>query len=269
MDNIVTITSLTFSYSSSYIFKDFDLSIKRGSFTSIVGSNGSGKSTLLRILVGLYPFKGTINIDNMDLNDKNKEQIRKKIGMVFENPDLNFVTETVEDEIVFPMENLKFNKEQIEEQLDEILELFHLNELRKYSIHQLSGGEKQLVALASAYALKPNILILDEALAMIDGTTKEIILKILKKLNHDKKVTVIMVTHDLEDSLKSDTIIVLNNGQILKEGLKQEILNDEKLLKKAHLEQPFMASLSNKLAYYDLVKTPIYDMNRMVNTLWK
>ncbi len=265
---IIEMKDVSFSFGKEKIFDKLNLTFDKGTFTTIAGSNGSGKSTLLKLIDGFYSFKGTILVDQLQLSDTNRKEIRKKIGMIFDNPDLNFVTETVEDEIVFPMENLRFSREMMEERLLEVLELFQLEEIREYSVHQLSGGQKQLVSFAASYALMPDILLLDEAFSMIDFKTKEKILKIMKKLQK-KGTTIIQVTNDLEESIYSDRIILLNNGKIVGDGSKSTVLCDEKLLRKAGLEPPFMADLSIKLKYYGLVDDPIFEPDRMVNHLWK
>lgn len=265
---LIDIKEISFHFNDNKIFEKFSLTFEKGTFTTIAGSNGSGKSTLLKLINGFYPFKGSIVIDGIELSDSTRKDVRRKVGMIFDNPNLNFVTETVEDEIVFPMENLRFSREMMEERLSETLKLFNLEEIREYSIHQLSGGQKQLVAFAASYALMPDILLLDEAFSMIDLKTKEQILKIIKKLQK-KGITIIQVTNDLEESIYSDRIILLQKGKVVGDSVPSEILSDEKLLHKVGLELPFMALLSLKLKYYNLVEEPIFKLDRMVDHLWK
>lgn len=269
VSEMITIDNLSCSIKQTVIFDQFNLIISRGSFTTIAGPNSSGKSTLLRILIGLEEYQGTIEIDDLVLSEAAKKSIRSKTGIVFENPDLNFVTETVEDELLFPMENANYSRNVMKKRVDELLDLFSLKELKNCSIHQLSGGEKQLVAIASALALEPTLLLLDEAFSMIDGISKEKCLRILKKLNKEKKLTIVQVTHDLEESIYGTDLVLIKDGKLLASGKVMDLLTDEKLIKKSALESPFMVQLSQKLMYYDLIKEPILDMNRMVNTLWK
>lgn len=265
---IIELKDVSFGYSKKQIFEKFNLAIEKGEFVTLAGSNGSGKSTLLKLIAGFYEFKGTICVDKIPLTVESKADIRKKLGMIFDHPDLNFVTETVEDEIVFPMENLQYSKEKMEERLNEVLSIFELEEVKECSVHQLSGGQKQLVAFASAYAYEPSVLLLDEAFSMVDLITKQKLFRILKKLKR-RGTTILQVTNDLEESLFSDRIILFRNGCIMKDGTKLEVLSDERTLAKVGLEAPFSASLSTKLIYYNLLEEPVLELDRMVEQLWK
>ncbi len=269
MDNIIMIKNLNFSYDNKVIFKDFNLDIEKGKFVHIVGSTGSGKSTLVKILVGLLKAEGYINIYRMNLCEDNLMDIRRNVGVVFENPDNTFVAETVLDEIVFSLENLEYERTTIKSKVDKVLEYIPIKELLEKNPHYLSGGEKQLVSLASALITEPKILILDEAFTMVDGVMKDKILKLLKKINHEKKITIINVTHDMEETIFGDEIVVLDKGKLVLSGDKLEVYKQEKKLKRLGLDLPFMVELSNKLSYYGLVDKTILDMNEMVNHLWK
>lgn len=269
MDNIITIKNLCFHYDHKVIFSDFNLDIEKGKFIHIVGPNGSGKSTLVKILVGLLKFSGDINIYHMNLCDDNLIDIRKNIGVVFENPDDIFVADTVLDEIVFSLENLGYSQNQIKKRIDKVLDLIPITHLLDKNPHYLSGGEKQLVSLACALILEPKILILDEALSMVDGIEKQNILKLLKKICNDKKTTIINVTHDMEETIYGDKIVVINKGELVFNDEKHEVYKNEKALKSMGLELPFMVDLSNRLSYYGLVDKVILDMNAMVRHLWK
>lgn len=269
MDNIIAIKNLNFSYGDKVIFKDFNLDIEKGKFIHIVGSNGSGKSTLVKVLVGLLKPEGYINIYRMNLCEDNLMDIRRNVGVVFENPENTFVAETVLDEIVFPLENLDYAKSTIKKKIDKVLEYLPIEELLEKNPHYLSGGEKQLIGLASALITEPKILILDDAISMLDGITKNKILKLLKRLNNEKKITIINVTHDMEETTYGDEIVVLDKGKLVLSGDKLEVYKEEKKLKRLGLDLPFMVDLSNKLSYYGLVDKTILDMNEMVNHLWK
>lgn len=269
MDNIIKIKNMSFSYKDKIIFENFDLDIEKGKFIHIVGPNGSGKSTLIKILLGLLKAEGYINVYRMNMCEDNLMDIRRNIGVVFENPDNTFVAETVADDIAFSLENLQYTSKTISEKINKISKYLNIESLLEKNPHYLSRGEKQLVALASALVTEPKLLIIDEALNMLDGIDKENILKLLKKLVKEKKITVINVTHDMEDTIYGDKIIVLDNGQILLNDDKKTVYKEEKLLKKIGLELPFMVDLSNKLRYYGLVDDDILSMNEMVNHLWK
>ena len=269
MNNIIRIKNMSFSYKNKTIFQNFDLDIEKGQFIHIVGPNGSGKSTLIKILLGLLKAEGYINVYRMNMCDDNLMDIRRNIGVVFENPDNTFVAETVADDIAFSLENLQYTSRTIGEKINKISKFLNIEHLLEKNPHYLSRGDKQLVALASALVTDPKLLIIDEALNMLDGIDKESILKLLKKLVKEKKITVINVTHDMEDTIYGDKIIVLDQGQILLYDDKKQVYKEEKLLKKIGLELPFMVDLSNKLRYYGLVDDDILSMNEMVNHLWK
>lgn len=264
MSNIIEIKDLNFKYENE-VFRNFNLTIKEKTWTTIIGPNGSGKSTLLKILLGLLDCQGEIKIDGLSLNHKNKYLIREKIGIVFENPDNQFVSEVVRDELIFKLENLGKNKEYISKKIEYITDLFDIKDLLKKTPYELSNSEKQVISLASSLINEPKILILDEALNNIEKFNKENVYKILKDLN----ITIINVTHDMEETILGDEIIILDNGNLIMQGTKEVVLREEKLFNKLGLELPFMAQLSLKLSYYDLVDDLIFDMEEMVDKLWK
>lgn len=263
--NSIQIQNLTYEP----LFHDLNLEIKRGSFLSLVGRNGCGKSVLVKILLGLISAEGTILIDGFQMNKKNKRQMRKKIGVVFENPDSNFVAETPREDMSTYLRNLGYAESKIQTRITEVAGQFGITELLDYSISNLSGGEKQIIALATVTLHKPSILILDDAFSMVDGITKEKMIKIIKKMNREEKMTVIQITHDMDDTLYGSEIAVIDSNQIILHDKKEKVFEEEKLLKRAGLELPFMASLSLKLQFYDLIDTMILDMDKMVNALWK
>lgn len=269
MDSIIKIKNMSFSYKNKSIFNNFDLEIEKGKFIHIVGSNGSGKSTLVKILLGLIKAEGYINVYRMNMCEANLMDIRRNIGVVLENPDNTFVAETVADDIAFALENLQYTPKTIESKIKKISEYLKIEDLLEKNPHYLSGGEKQLVALASAMVTEPKILILDEALTMLDGVEKDNILKLLKRMVKEKKITIINVTHDMEETTYGDQIIVLDKGKIIFNDDKEIVYKEEKKLKSVGLELPFMVDLSNKLRYYGLVDDDILSMNEMVNHLWK
>ncbi|NLL44391.1 MAG: ATP-binding cassette domain-containing protein [Mollicutes bacterium] len=269
MNDLIIIKDLTFCYDKEYIFSRFNLNIKENSWVTLVGPNGSGKSTLIKILLGLYKFDGYISICQKILNTENLREIRSKIGVVFENPDNCFVAETVMDEIAFSLENLEIPKKEIKKRIIEVANLLRITNILEKNPHALSGGQKQLVALASALALEPKILILDEALTKIDNQDKMRILEIIKQLHHEKKMTIVNATHDIEEAVYGDDIIVIDKGKIVLKGPKELVLKEEKIFRELGLGLPFMASLSLKLQYYNLIDKMILDMDELVNVLWK
>ena len=267
--NIIDIKGLSFKYDDKIIFDNFNLQIKEGSFISVVGQNGSGKSTLIKILLGLLKYDGEVKVDGLNLDKANLNEIRKKIGVVFENPDNQFIAETVMDDIAFSLENLKMKPREIKVKVKEIANYVGITHLLEKEPHSLSGGEKQLVALASALVHEPKILILDEALTMVDTRVRKQIYDILNDIHKNKKVTIINVTHDMDEILYGEEILLLDNGKIILNGSKEEVLLEEKVFNKLNLDLPFMVSLSIKLMYYGLIDRLIFDMNEMVSEIWK
>lgn len=269
MDNIIIVKKLNCSYGEKQILKNVNFDIKKGDFVSIVGPSGCGKSTLAKLLLGLIPFEGYVNVCNMNICQDNLAEIRKMIGIVFENPDNYFVVDTVEDELAFALENLNLPPQIIHKKIEEIVAYLDIEHLLKKSISQLSGGEKQLVALASVLVQEPKILVLDEAFTMVDGESHRLLLKLIKKIHQDKKMTVINITDDMNDTIYGNEIIVLNKGNVIFEGKKEILFEDEKKLKSIGLNLPFIVDLSKKLGYYGLTDKIIWNMNQMVKQLWK
>ena len=268
---MIEIQDLVYQYeknSPDYIFDKLSFKLEKGSFTTLVGPIGSGKSTLIKILLGLIKVDSYIKIDDLVLCSNNMKQIRMEIGVVFENPEDVFVAETVMDEIAFALENQNKSKKEIWRKVDDIADCVGLMSLLDCDPLTLSEGEKILVSLASALVADPQILILDEALSMLDEISKRKILGILKECN-EKGVTILNITHDLNESLYGKDIVLLQSGKVLLQGRKEEILKQESKLKRAGLELPFLADLSIRLMYYGVLDHMILDMDEMVNAIWK
>lgn len=263
---MISVKKLDFNYKSKPIFTNFDLEIKEKTITTIIGPNGSGKSTLAKILVGLLNFEGNILVNGVELNKENINEIRQQIGVVFENPDNQFIKETVFDEIAFTLNNL--NSPTIEEDVHNIARFFNISNLLDCKINNLNTNQKVLVCLASALVHKPKVLILDETLSLIDQLEKDKIIKILKCLKKNG-LTIINISHDVEDTLISDNIIIMDKGKIVLKGKKSRIYKNEKLLNSLGYKLPFMVELSNRLIFYGLIDHIIYDMKEMVDELWQ
>ena len=269
MKNIIEMENINFSYNKNQIFKNLNLTFEKGSFTTIIGNNGSGKSTLIRLLVGLLVCEGKITINGLELNHDNLKKIISKIGVVFENPDDQFVAETVLDDIVFSLENMQVDKKEIDKRVKKISKFIGIEDILDKEPHNLSGGQKQLVALASALITDPDILILDEALTMIDPDTRIKIYKILEQINKVNKITIINVTHNMDEILYGDNLIVMDKGNIVLNGPKEFVFLEEKTFNKLGLKLPFIVELTTKLQYYGLIDHLIFDMEELVNEIWK
>ncbi|MGM9849946.1 MAG: energy-coupling factor ABC transporter ATP-binding protein [Bacilli bacterium] len=269
MDNMIVINKLSFKYDYRVIFNNLCLSIKKGKFTTILGNNGCGKSTLVRLLTGLEDSNGSISIDGVILNNSSLSSIRRKIGVVFENPDNTLISETVMEDLAFPLENLNCSRDYIYSKINEISKYLGIDHLLNRCPRDLSGGEKQLVGLGCALITGPELIILDEAFSMVDSMSKLNMLKLLRRIKKDYNVTILNISHDIEESIYGDDIIVINEGKVVIHDSKKNVYREEKLLNKLGFELPFMVSLSNKLSYYDLLDKVVYDMEDMVDLLWK
>ena len=265
---MISIKKLGFKYRQKEIFNDLDMVIEKGKITSIIGPNGCGKSTLVKILVGLYRYTGSIVIDNIPLLKDNRKAIRQKIGVVFTNPDNQFVAETVIDDIAFTLENMNYKKIHISKKIEEVTKYLGIYDILEANPHDLNSNQKQLVSLASALVHDPDILILDEALTLLDPLEKDRVLDIFKKLKK-KKIKNNYINYKIVNTLISDMIYVMDEGKIILSGSKEEVYKEEKVLKSLGFKLPFMVELSNRLMFYDLIDHVIYDMKEMVDILWK
>lgn len=246
---MIKISDLSFSYNGKDdAISHMDLVIEKGSWISVLGHNGSGKSTLAKLMVGLLsPSSGTIEIDGILLNEENLKDIRKKIGIVFQNPDNQFVGVTVKHDIAFGLENQCLPHDEMMEKIERYAKLVNMSEFLSKEPHKLSGGQKQRVAIAGALAMEQDILILDEATSMLDPEGTEEIITLIKKLNREYHKTIITITHDLEFASSADRLVVLKGGQKILEGTPDVVFREQELLESSHLELPFALKLYNQL----------------------
>ena len=241
----------------SNLFINLNLTIKEKSFTTIVGSSSSGKTTLAKLLCGII---------------KNKQVTTEKtenIAVIFDQIEDNFIYDTVIDNLAFPLENRNIQRTEMKKRITQIADYLDINPLLECNIHTLSGGEKELVALAEALITEPKLLILDETFGMLDEKQKQKCFKLLKKINREKKTTIIYLTSDVENVIYGKEIAILANKTIKKQGPIKELLTDEKSFKIARQKLPFMADLSLKLKYYNLIDGLILEESKMVDALWK
>lgn len=249
MDKIV-VKNLTYSYTAnSKAVDDLSLQIEQGSFTSIIGHNGSGKSTLAKLIVGLLKANnGQIFVDDVLLDEKSVNDIRKKVAIVFQNPDNQFIGSTVEDDIAFGLENRQIPSKDMPDIIKKYAEYVKMEDYLKNEPTFLSGGQKQRVAIAGALALKPEILILDEATAMIDAKGKREIFLTIKHMRKDNPdLTIISITHEVEEALLSDRVIVMDGGKAVYSGSPMEVFSNKEVREKYKLQAPFLISLKEEL----------------------
>jgi len=254
-----------------YIYKDdlketlsgLSFDIKQGEWVSIIGANGSGKSTLVKILSGLInKSSGTIFFDDTELTEDNLYEIRKHLGIVFQNPDNQFVETTVEDDIAFGLENLCIPQDKMEDLIDESLKKVNMLDFKYSDPYSLSGGQKQRVAIASILSINPDILIFDEATSMLDPKGRLSFIETLKSLKKLNK-TIIMISHNMDEIMLSDRTLVLYDSKIIKDGKTLDILSDYELLKKSHLEMP------SELYLYHELKKSNYKNKEVLDALWE
>lgn len=268
MGSIIKVDNLTFRYKDTFIFDKFSLEIKEGEWLSITGANGSGKSTLIKIITGLLKTDSDINICGLKLNKENLYSIRKNIGVIFDNSENLFLCETVEEDIAFCLENLCYSKDEMRYRVGEVSNKLKITNLLKKSPNELSGGEKAKVALACAIIHKPKILILDEAISMIDENEKQKILEILKDM-HKNGMTIISIVHDLRETYYSDRLVVINDGAIMLDGTPLKVMEYDKVLNRLGIELPFEIELSTKLKLYGIIDNLIPNIEEMVDRIWQ
>ena len=261
---MIKIKDLGFSYNGvDEALTNVSLNIEKGSWVSILGHNGSGKSTLSKLMVGLLrPTSGEIHIDDLLLSEDNLQEIRKKIGIVFQNPDNQFVGVTVKHDIAFGLENQNIEHKEMVEKINYYATLVGMENFLGKEPHQLSGGQKQRVAIAGALAMEQDIMILDEATSMLDPQGTRDIVELIQKLNKTYHKTIVTITHDLSFAALSDHLIVLKDGKVIDSGTPKEVFEHEDLLKSSNLELPFALSLYNDIKKDDKVNS------KLVEALW-
>lgn len=253
MDNIVKVNNISFEYITDEAklkaIDNLSLDVKKGEFVAIIGHNGSGKSTLSKNLNAiLMPTEGNIIIDGM--NTKEEERlwdIRQTAGMVFQNPDNQIVATIVEEDVAFGPENLGIEPKEIRRIVEESLKSVGMYDLRGRQPHLLSGGQKQRVAIAGIIAMRPKCIIFDEATAMLDPSGRKEVMKTIKRLNKEENITVIHITHFMEEAVEADRVVVMEKGKKILEGTPREVFSKIKMLKEIGLDVPCMTELSSLL----------------------
>ena len=231
------------------VLKDINIEIEKGSFTAVLGHNGSGKSTLAKHFNDiLLPSGGKVYVKGMDTADENNIfNIRQSAGMVFQNPDNQMVAALVEDEVAFAPENLGVEPKEIRRRVDECLEIVNMTKYAQSSPSKLSGGQKQRVAIASVLAMNPEILILDEPTAMLDPKGRSEVIKTIKMLNEEKDITVVLITHYMDEAAQADRTVVIDDGEIVLDGTPKEVFKNVEKLKSLGLDVPQVTELAYEL----------------------
>jgi energy-coupling factor transport system ATP-binding protein len=224
--------------------------IKKGEFVAVLGANGCGKSTLAKHFNAiLLPEKGTVLVDGMDTHQEEKlYDIRQKVGMVFQNPDNQIVATVVEEDVAFALENLGVPTGEMRTRVDEAMRMAGIYEKKDSAPHKLSGGQKQRVAIAGVIAMRPDCLVLDEATAMLDPRGRDTVMQTIRHLNRDCGISVVAITHYMEEATQADRVLVMSAGRIVMEGTPQEIFSQTEKLRSYHLDVPQAAELRDELA---------------------
>ena len=273
MKSVIDVKNLSFRYKESqeyYDVKDITFHVKRGKWLSIVGHNGSGKSTTVRLIDGLLEAEsGEIVIDGQRLTEENVWNIRRQIGMVFQNPDNQFVGATVEDDVAFGLENQGLSRQEMKKRVEEALALVGMLDFKKREPARLSGGQKQRVAIAGVVALRPAILILDEATSMLDPEGRRELIETVKGIRKDYDMTVISITHDLEEVAMSDRVLVMKKGEIESTSSPRDLFSRNDL-DQIGLDDPFANQLKHSLSQngYDLPENYLTE-SELEDKLWE
>lgn len=265
---MIEIKNLKFRYDGSNVnaLDGVTLTLPKGKYIAILGHNGSGKSTLSKLLVGLYkPTEGEIIIDGIKMRINSLKDIRKKVGIIFQNPDNQFIGSSVEDDIAFGLENHCVPRDEIKKRVNSYAKKVGMENFLEREPHTLSGGQKQKVAIASILALDPQIIIFDEITSMLDPKGKKEVLNLIKKIQKSQGKTLISITHDMDEAIQADHILVFASGKLIAEGNPEEILKNEEIIKIAKIDSPFIYKLSSKIEDIE----PVYDAKKLIGAIWK
>ncbi len=281
--NIISAQKVEFHYNNEYdeneapkpirqVLKGVSLDIPRGGFTAVLGHNGSGKSTIAKHMNAiLLPCGGKVWVDGIDTCDEEMLfDIRSRVGMVFQNPDNQIVATIVEEDVAFALENMGVPPDEMRERVDDALKSVGMYEYREHSPHQLSGGQKQRVAIAGIIAMRPECIVLDEPTAMLDPKGRKEVLKTIRRLNNKFGITIILITHYMEEAALADRIVVMDNGEIIMDGVPRDVFSNVELMKKVGLDVPQVTELMYLLGKSGLPSdTHIIDEDECANALLK
>lgn len=269
---LIQIQDLTYEY-DDFKLGPLNLEIEKDQWISVIGRNGSGKSTLARLIDGLIEAQsGIVTVAGLEVNDQNVWQIRSQIGVVFQNPDNQFVGANVEDDVAFGLENRQISHAEMVKRVNESLEAVGMAEFAKHEPSKLSGGQKQRVAIAGILAIRPQIIILDEATSMLDPEGRRDLIQLIRHLKDQYHFTVIAITHDIDETVFSDQIIVLDQGKIRMQGRPADVYQNRDQLVDLGLDLPFVEKLKLKLqenGLAELKDDETLDEKEMVAKLWQ
>lgn len=272
MDPIIEINQIEFSYQEDTppALTDVSFSINKGEWIAIVGHNGSGKSTLAKTINGLQmPQKGSVTVGGKTLSEETVWDIRRMVGMVFQNPDNQFVGATVEDDVAFGLENQGIERSEMQKRVSNALEQVKMSSFATREPARLSGGQKQRVAIAGVVALRPNIIILDEATSMLDPEGREDVISTIQQIKEENDLTVISITHDIDEAASANRILVMREGRLYQEGTPEEIFSAGPELVSLGLDLPFPEKLKMALKARGVdVPTTYLDEEGMMDWLW-
>lgn len=269
MEDVIKVENLSFAYNEEReTINRISFSVQKGQYVTILGHNGSGKSTIAKLLIGLLEKKsGSIWIAGKELTVENLYAIREHIGIVFQNPDNQFIGATVRDDIAFGLENMCVNPHNMEQLITTYAKRVGMIDFLDHEPTKLSGGQKQRVAIAGILAMAPDIIILDEATSMLDPIGKREINSLVKELNKEKDMTIISITHDIEEAVFADQIILLHEGKIIDVGSPETILRKTELLTNLELDIPFALKVSEGLAQQNIQVKKHLSIEKMVEEL--
>lgn len=272
MGQLIEFKNVSFRYQEDgpWVLKNISFSVAENESIAIIGHNGSGKSTIAKLMNGLlFPQEGEIWINGQQLTEETIWDIRRDVGMVFQNPDNQFVGATVQDDVAFGMENRGVPRKEMEKRIQRSLQAVNMTEYLLTEPHRLSGGQKQRVAIAGIIAISPKVLILDEATVMLDPRGRKEIMETMNQLIEKEALSLISITHDLQEVTQVERVIVLNKGEIWKVGTPRAILQDGQELQTIGLDVPFITTLSNKLAEQGIVlENEPFTTEEMLEELW-
>lgn len=255
-ESIIEFNNVTFRYESDEegvtlppAVSDFSLKIYEGEFVAVLGHNGSGKSTLAKLANGLLlPESGTVTVSGMDTKDEEKDiEIKQTVGVVFQNPDNQIVATIVEEDVAFGPENLGIEPSEIRRRVDDSLKIVGMYKYRRHEPHKLSGGQKQRVAIAGIITMEPRCIILDEPTAMLDPVGRRDVMKAIKRLNKELNITVVYITHYMEEACEADRIVVMDDARLLMDGTPREVFSNTEKIRSIGLDVPQTCSLAQLL----------------------